>query len=68
MSGNTEIKPGDVVVLKSGGPSMTVRRVGVEGDYMSGGDIGELLCEWFDQKTYATKWFTPTSLKKVDQQ
>lgn len=41
---------GDIVMLKSGGPKMTVVAVGGEGD--NGCDPGNLRCEWFtDSKT-----------------
>jgi uncharacterized protein YodC (DUF2158 family) len=41
-----EIKPGDVVRVKSGGPKMTVTEVGQD----SYGSM-KVWCEWFDEKT-----------------
>lgn len=51
----SEIKKGYRVVLKSGGPLMTVRGVG---DYsMSSGIEDGALCVWFDgNKTLLPKW------------
>ena len=51
-----EIKTGDVVRLKSGGPKMTVQ----------GDTYGMLLCSWFvnDQEKRAS--FTPESLEIVE--
>jgi uncharacterized protein YodC (DUF2158 family) len=40
-----EIKPGDVVRLKSGGPTMTVTSAGLD---MT--DVPTVWCAWFDQK------------------
>lgn len=44
-----EIKPGDVVVLKSGGPSMTVEKVGVYSD-----NVKKATCTWFEGTTKNT--------------
>lgn len=60
-----EIKPGNVVQLKSGGPLMTVRWAGEE--------YGEpsICCDWFIQDRAPwkkeTATFPPTSLKVVEQ-
>ncbi|MGJ5025056.1 DUF2158 domain-containing protein [Bradyrhizobium oligotrophicum] len=61
----TEIKPGNVVQLRSGGPLMTVRWIGDE--------YGEpvVVCDWFIQDKAPWKKetgnFPPTSLKIVEQ-
>lgn len=51
------IKAGDIVVLKSGGPNMTVKWV----------DGSECYCEWFDGKKAMGNSFTLVSLKLADQ-
>ena len=50
-----QFKPGDVVVLKSGGPHMTV--VSLEG--------GGCNCEWFDQSGRQSGNFLPATLEEV---
>lgn len=40
MSDETDINPGDVVQLRSGGPSMTVVSKSLNGQFV--------VCEWFD--------------------
>ena len=40
-----ELKIGDVVQLKSGGPKMTICRTG---DYSPAGPAQGAYCEWFD--------------------
>jgi uncharacterized protein YodC (DUF2158 family) len=58
-----EIKVGDVVQLKSGGPDMTVEDVG---DYtMTTGLTDGVKCTWFDGKKTATQVFGRQSLVKV---
>ena len=37
----SDFKKGDIVLLKSGGPKMTIREIE---------DDGEILCVWFDEK------------------
>lgn len=49
-----KFKPGDIVILKSGGPDMTVD---------SANDI-EIACIWFDGKRQIKKTFRPETLKK----
>ena len=50
---------GDVVVLKSGGPKMTVREVGQDDD----GPYA--ICEWFDSdKKPQTRSFVQETLKQ----
>jgi uncharacterized protein YodC (DUF2158 family) len=52
-----EIKAGDVVILKSGGPRMTVHSL----------ERNMATCEWFDAKGAAQlKSFLVTSLTKDD--
>ncbi len=55
-----EIKAGDVVVLKSGGPEMTVSFVENPG----GGNVAA--CAWFDDKRkQQSARFPLTSLQKI---
>jgi uncharacterized protein YodC (DUF2158 family) len=51
-----ELKPGDTVRLKSGGPVMTI--AWIEG--------GEALCEWFSEKKPFQQRFLLTSLVKFN--
>jgi uncharacterized protein YodC (DUF2158 family) len=56
----SKFKVGDVVVLKSGGPAMTVCSVGV----------GPVHCKWFPQGDYAkTVWepFGPETLMSEEE-
>jgi uncharacterized protein YodC (DUF2158 family) len=57
-----EIKTGDVVVLKSGGPDMTVSSIG-QTEYT---DYLQAWCSWFDGKKVVRDTFPLTSLKKAD--
>lgn len=58
-----EIKVGDKVRLKSGGPNMMVDHVGPEYD----GGPDRAWCEWFDEKRHPQKKdFALTSVEKVD--
>lgn len=51
---------GDVVQLKSGGPSMTVSDVNT-------GALGDkVACEWFDGSKRMRENFSPDALKKPD--
>jgi uncharacterized protein YodC (DUF2158 family) len=54
-----EFKAGDCVVLKSGGPSMTIKDIG---EYSFEKDVA--LCEWFDGTKIKSHVFKPESLKK----
>lgn len=55
-----EFAPGDVVRVKSGGPSMTVVEVG---DYLG---QRKAWCEWFDEKNKPQKeTFSVHALEKV---
>jgi uncharacterized protein YodC (DUF2158 family) len=55
------IKPGDVVVLKSGGPVMTVERV-----YDWNG-VPTAKCDWFDGNKAIDGSFPVASLKHAEQ-
>jgi uncharacterized protein YodC (DUF2158 family) len=52
-----EIKAGDVVQLKSGGPTMTVEKVERWNDVLTA------WCQWFDGKQPTANRFPLTSLK-----
>ncbi|MEN4543763.1 DUF2158 domain-containing protein [Pantoea agglomerans] len=52
MSTNAHFKSGDQVVLKSGGPEMTVKAVYSE----------EIVCQWFAGKKLEQGRFVPDSL------
>ena len=49
-------KPGDTVQLKSGGPVMTIRRVG---------DNGQVVCNWFVGQKIQEADFYPEQLVEV---
>lgn len=53
-----EFKPGDVVVLKSGGPLMTVLEVGG-----LPGSKARVYCSWFDGKNEKHDNWPPEALK-----
>lgn len=56
------LQAGDVVVLKSGGPKMTIVEIG---DFGPLGPNPGVKCEWFDEKkNHQEKVFAPTSLDK----
>jgi len=57
-----ELKQGDVVRLKSGGPNMTIEGIGI---YGMAGDHEQAKCSWFDGAKLKTKVFELWSLKKV---
>lgn len=62
MADNFEL--GDTVELKSGGPTMTIEKIGprFEGQKEQGAH-----CAWFNEKNQPQKsWFPLTSLKKVN--
>jgi uncharacterized protein YodC (DUF2158 family) len=52
-------KDGDIVVLKSGGPNMTVE---VASTYMT----GLVYCSWFDGKKVKKEQFQPEALKLAE--
>ena len=54
-----DFKPGDIVRLKSGGPSMTVDEVEKKGNVTS------IFCFWFDGAQLEDGEFSPTSLMPV---
>jgi uncharacterized protein YodC (DUF2158 family) len=56
----SEIKAGDTVVLKSGGPQMTVRHVENHFGEMSA------WCDWFEKNKEMGSRFPLTSLKLTD--
>lgn len=56
-----EIKAGDVVVLKSGGPKMTVSEVGSYG--MTKGIEKGAKCTWFDKTTLKEEVFHLEAIK-----
>ena len=57
-----EIKSGDVVQLKSGGPRMTATQIG---ERPHGGGIG-VWCEWFDSKgALQNSVFSPDALQVI---
>ena len=55
-----EIKNGDQVQLKSGGPIITVERIEPYGG------VSTAWCQWFDDKKAIGNRFALTSLKAVD--
>lgn len=55
-----EIKPGDIVVLKSGGPSMTVESVATQTDL-----IKKAKCTWFTGETKSSDTIAVVALKLV---
>jgi uncharacterized protein YodC (DUF2158 family) len=52
-----ELKPGDTVQLKSGGPIMTVRSID---------RVEWITCDWFENNKAEHKQFNRAQLKKVD--
>lgn len=62
MSGDESFKPGDVVVLKSGGPQMTVS------GFCRGADSNTIRCMWFDGTTKQhDATFPPETLERAGQ-
>lgn len=56
-----EVREGDVVTLRSGGPRMTVQKVT---DSTLHGDSKNVHCVWFDEKHELRKeWFIGIALK-----
>ena len=49
-----QFNPGDVAILKSGGPPMTVAQVGSDGRFW---------CQWFDTKGTQGQYFQANVLK-----
>ncbi|WMT71135.1 DUF2158 domain-containing protein [Bradyrhizobium sp. Ash2021] len=56
-----EIKAGDVVQLKSGGPKMSVQKMGTYPGIGQGAN-----CVWFDGSKESMKVFAIAVLKKVE--
>lgn len=54
---NDELEPGDVVVLRSGGPRMTLRSRNSDGD---------LYCNWFDGRELKEALFVEATLERGD--
>lgn len=52
-----ELEPGDVVVLRSGGPRMTLRSRNSDGD---------LYCNWFDGRELKGALFVEATLERGD--
>lgn len=55
----SDIKKGDVVKLKSGGPDMTVTDAQFDGDY---GGV-RIMCIWFDKADVKYGTFVPETLE-----
>lgn len=60
----SEIKKGDLVQLKSGGPKMTVENVGNYGGMAMGPENGAK-CVWFEKEKPMQKVFDIAVLQKV---
>jgi uncharacterized protein YodC (DUF2158 family) len=54
-----EFKDGDAVRLRSGGPDMTIKQIGIFG---MGGTTKEALCTWFDGKKLCEQVFALATL------
>lgn len=54
----SDLKAGDIVRLKSGGPDMTVEYVDTE--------LSRCRCSWFDGKKLSHEFFQPEALEKVE--
>lgn len=61
MADNDEFKKGDVVMLKSGGPAMTVSNTG---ESSFGGGF-KVWCVWFEKTKKFEDTFEPEILKKI---
>lgn len=59
------VKIGDVVVLKSGGPLMTVSNIG---NYINQGLNPGVLCVWFEEKKKLESVFHPDVLELYDKE
>ena len=72
-----ELKSGDIVMLKSGGPKMTIQRfVGDSKDVstkvqdealkiIKGNKTGDVVCQWFDDNVSKNDIFPVVSLVKL---
>ncbi|MHB1952335.1 MAG: DUF2158 domain-containing protein [Sulfobacillus sp.] len=54
-----KFKPGDVVVLRSGGPKMTVM------GYHHSSIIPAMLCSWFKDDTAMSEYFAETQVHMI---
>jgi len=59
MAEDVEFKPGDIVVLKSGGPEMTIDKIS-KASYES---MESAVCVWFEGKKKCSELFKLTSLE-----
>lgn len=57
----SQLKIGDVVSLKSGGPAMTIENIGNYGSLNPG-----IYCIWFDSSKKLESLFHPDTLRLVD--
>lgn len=62
MTNENNLKSGDVVVLKSGGPSMTIDRF-VWNAYKNEFYLDKVECVWFDNTALKREEFQITSLE-----
>ena len=62
----TDIRRDDVVVLKSGGPPMTVSQRGREETVFAPGDPDRIWCIWFDGTRLKGAWFHRDLLEPVE--
>lgn len=72
-----ELKIGDVVMLKSGGPKMTIQRIIGDSNDVStkvqdealkiikGNKSGDIVCQWFDENASKNDIFPVGSLVKI---
>lgn len=61
---NEEFQVGDVVVLKSGGPKMTIEQCPYRFGHLEYKD--KALCKWFDNSHICTDVFKLDALAKVE--
>lgn len=69
-----ELNKGDIVMLKSGGPKMTVQgkiselNKGLQHALVTrkGYNINFVICQWFDGNEKKEDYFAPETLKKAD--
>lgn len=72
-----ELKTGDIVMLKSGGPKMTIQRFLGDSNEVStkvqdeaikiikGNKAGDVVCQWFDENVSKNDIFPVESLMKL---
>ena len=61
MSNDSELRVGDIVKLKSGGPNMTVAKI----DINLAAKKNEIQCKWFAGKSLQMGTFNPQTLEIV---